>query len=111
MVAQDERPVAPRREASWFRANGAAVGRLALVLLVAAAVISYPLLFHRLEPYALPELPDESFSERDALLEALSELKQALRAGKISPADYEAQRGRLERGYVELVEGEGEPGP
>ena len=35
MVAQDERPVAPRQEASWFRANGAAVGRLALVLLVA----------------------------------------------------------------------------
>ena len=35
MVAQDERPVAPRREASWFRADGTAVGRLALVLLVA----------------------------------------------------------------------------
>ena len=87
------------------------LGVIALVLLVAAAVISYPLLFHRLEPYALPELPDESFSERDSLLEALSELEQAFRAGKISRVDYEAQRGRLERGYVELVEREGEPGP
>ena len=35
MVAQGERPVAPRREASWFRADGTAIGRLALVLLVA----------------------------------------------------------------------------
>ena len=35
MVAQDERPVARKREASWFRAHGVAAGQLALVLLVA----------------------------------------------------------------------------
>ena len=34
MVAEDDRPVAQQRESSWFRAGGAALGQLALVLLV-----------------------------------------------------------------------------
>jgi hypothetical protein len=76
-----------------------------LVLLVAAAAISYPLLMQRLEPYDLPELPDESFSERDALLEALSDLEDSFHAGKVSEGDYAVQKQRLELRYIEVVEG------
>lgn len=75
-----------------------------LVLLVAAGVISYPLLMQHLEPYDLPELPDESFSERDALLEALSDLEESYHAGKVSEGDYAAQKQRLELRYIEVVE-------
>ena len=80
-----------------------------LLLLIAAAVISYPLLMRRLEPYTLPDLPDESFSESDALLEALSDLENSYRAGKVSQGDYAAQRQRLELRYIEVVEA-GAPG-
>jgi hypothetical protein len=76
-----------------------------LLLLIAAAVISYPLFMRRLEPYALPDLPDETFSESDALLEALSDLEDSFRAGKVSEADYAAQKQRLELRYIEVVEG------
>jgi hypothetical protein len=76
-----------------------------LVLLIVAGVISYPLLVHRLEPYARPDLPDETFSERDALLEGLSDLEESHRAGKVSQQDYEAQKQRLQLRYIQVVEG------
>ena len=62
MVAQDERPVAPGREATWFRANGWAVGRLALVLLVA-----YLCLFNGLTAFGLvgPDEPRYASIARD----------------------------------------------
>ncbi|HKI99200.1 MAG TPA: hypothetical protein VKB51_12070 [bacterium] len=76
-----------------------------LLLLVLAGVIGYPLFMTRLEPYALPDLPDESFSERDALLEALSDLEESYHAGKVSETDYSAQKQRLELQYIEVTEG------
>jgi hypothetical protein len=76
-----------------------------VLLLLVAGVISYPLLLHRLEPYDLPELPDDSFSERDALLEALSDLEDSFHAGKVSEPDYAAQKQRLELRYIQVVEG------
>ena len=62
MVAQDERPVASGREAPWFRANGWAVGRLALVLLVA-----YLCLFNGLTAFGLvgPDEPRYASIARD----------------------------------------------
>jgi hypothetical protein len=78
----------------------------ALVLLLVAGVISYPLVMQALEPYALAELPDESFSERDALLEAMSDLEDSFRAGKVSQGDYDAQKQRLQLRYIEVVEGD-----
>ena len=62
MVAQDERPVARRREASWFRADGAAGGRIALVLLVA-----YVCFFHGLTAFGLvgPDEPRYASIARD----------------------------------------------
>ena len=80
-----------------------------LVLLLAAAVISAPLILQHLEPYDLPDLPDESFSERDALLEAMSDLEDSFHAGKVSEGDYAAQKQRLQLRYIEVVEG-GAPG-
>ena len=80
-----------------------------LVLLLAAGVISAPLILQRLEPYNRPDLPADAFSERDALLEALSDLEDSLRAGKVSQDDYAAQKQRLQLRYIEVVEG-GAPG-
>lgn len=75
-----------------------------LLLVLAAAALSYPLFFQRLEQYLLPDLPSEEFSERDALLEALSELEYSHDAGKLSDRDYDDQRAALEARYVEVTE-------
>jgi hypothetical protein len=80
-----------------------------LVLLLAAGVISAPLILQRLEPYDLPDLPADAFSERDALLEAMSDLEDSFHAGKVSQDDYAAQKQRLQLRYIEVVEG-GAPG-
>ena len=62
MVAQDDRPVTPRREASWFGTHGAAGGRLALVLLVA-----YVCFFNGLTAFGLvgPDEPRYASIARD----------------------------------------------
>lgn len=74
------------------------------LLLLAVAIVSYPLIFQPAEPYVLPKLPPEEFSERDALLDAMDELEHAFHSGKLSQADYEAERTRLEVQYVSVVE-------
>lgn len=78
----------------------------AILLLIAAGVISVPLMARRIEPYDLPDLPDESFRERDALLEAMSDLEASFHQGKLSEDDYMAQKRRLQLQYIEVV-GEG----
>ena len=65
MFAQDPRnnsPVARTRWASWFRANGAAGGQLALVLLVA-----YVCFFHGVSAFGLvgPDEPRYASIARD----------------------------------------------
>ncbi len=81
-----------------------------VVLVVVAVIVSYPLVFHRLEPYAHPDVPEEPFNERDALLDALGDLESSHRAGKLSDADYATQKARLELRYIEVVEAEGAGG-
>lgn len=76
----------------------------AVVLLITAGIISVPLMMGRIEAYALPDLPDESFSERDALLEALSDLEASFRQGKLSEEDYTEQKQRLQVQYIQTVE-------
>ncbi len=78
-----------------------------LVVLLAVLVVSYPLVVLGLETYLHPQGEEEPYTERDALLEAISELEQAHRAGKLSPQDHEAERRRLEAEYIRLVEGSG----
>jgi hypothetical protein len=75
-----------------------------VLLLLAVAVVSYPLVFQPAEPYALPKLPPSEFSERDALLDAIDDLEHSFHSGKVSQADYEAQRARLEVQYVAVLE-------
>ena len=78
------------------------------LLLAVALVISLPLLRGALVPYALeaePGQPEEDFSERDALLDALSDLEDSFGAGKLTRPDYEAQKERLQLRYVEVVDG------
>ena len=74
-----------------------------LILLLAVAVVSYPLVFQPAEPYRLANPPAE-FSERDAMLDAIDDLEHSFHSGKVSPADYEAQRARLEVQYVAVLE-------
>ncbi len=75
-----------------------------LVLLLAVAVVSYPLVFQPAEPYRLPTLPPAEFSERDALLDAIDDLEHSFHSGKLSAADYEAQRARMESQYIDVLE-------
>ena len=74
------------------------------VLVAALAVVSYPLFFQSLEPHQVPDVSDDAFNERDALLEALSDLEQARLSKKMSEADHAAQKARLEARYIQLLE-------
>lgn len=75
-----------------------------LVLLAALAVVTYPFFFEDVESYRVPDQPEDVFNEGDALLEALSDLELAYGAGKLSPADYESEKARLEHRYIKVVE-------
>ncbi len=71
-----------------------------LMLLAAAGLLSLPLWAAPGQPYALQHSPAPAFTERDALLEALSELELAFGGGKLSPEDYERQKAGLQREYL-----------
>jgi len=75
----------------------------AVVLAGVGILVVWPLIFDRLEPYQLAGMPDESFSERDSLLEALSELEQSFLSGKISETDYSSQKKVLQKRYIQVV--------
>lgn len=75
----------------------------AVVLTIAAAVISLPLVFAPVETYAVGDPPDTEYSERDALLEAMSELELSFQTGKLSGDDYQAQKARLQRQYLRVI--------
>ena len=79
-----------------------------LVLLAALAVVTYPLFFQHVEAYRLTDPPNETFNEGDSLLEALSDLELAHGAGKLSQADYEQEKSRLEIRYIQVLEEQGE---
>ena len=71
-----------------------------LLLLAAAVLLSLPLVAMGGQPYVMEEPPAPSFTERDALLEAMSELELSHGAGKLSREDYERQKARLQREYL-----------
>jgi len=74
------------------------------VLALAGLAIAWPLLFQRVEPYAAARARSTPFSERDALLEAMSELELEYQSGKLSEADYRAAKSRYELDYVRLAQ-------
>ena len=76
------------------------------VLLLAAVGLAYPLLMQRPESYLSPQAASTPFSERDALLEAMSELETEYAGGKLSDTDYGREKERLQRQYLEVVRGE-----
>jgi hypothetical protein len=73
------------------------------LLLLALAVLAYPLLFQSTEAYRSSEGVSTEFSERDALLEAMSELEVEYQSGKLSRADYESAKARYEGEYLALA--------
>jgi hypothetical protein len=75
-----------------------------LVMVIAAAVLSAPLLLHRLEPYLMPAPRGAERSAADRILEALSDLEQSRLSGKVTPAGYAAQREKLETEYIQVTE-------
>jgi hypothetical protein len=77
-----------------------------LLLLLAVAVVSYPLVMQAAESYILPKAPPSEFSERDALLDAIDDLEHSFHSGKVSQADYESLRAQLEVQYVAVLEAE-----
>ena len=62
--------------------------------------ITYPLFFQPLRKYQLPVPDAEEFSQRDALLAALSELEEGKLMGRLSRADYQQQKLVLQRQYL-----------
>lgn len=76
-----------------------------ILLLLSALIVSYPLLAEAVERYTPERAEPEAFTERDALLEALSDLELSWQGGKLSEQDYEAEKARLEGEYIRLVEG------
>ncbi len=76
----------------------------AVVLLAAMAVLAYPLVLQRLESYrGVAHETSTAFSERDALLEAMSDLELEFRAGKVTAGDYEREKARLQRAYLSVA--------
>lgn len=73
------------------------------MLLVAVAILAYPLVIQRLESYRVSHETSTAFSERDALLDAMSDLELEFRAGKITAGDYEREKARLQRAYLSAV--------
>lgn len=74
-----------------------------LLLIAAAGFITVPLLFHRAEPFTPADPKVADFQERDALLDAMSELELSYGGGKISEADYKRQKLSLQREYLSVV--------
>lgn len=74
------------------------------VLLLALAVVAYPLVFQRVEALHSGEAISTEFSERDALLEAMSELELEYQSGKLSRTDYEGAKARYQTEYATLVD-------
>ena len=62
--------------------------------------IIYPLFFQPLQKYQLPVPEGEEFSQRDALLAALSELEDDQLMGRLSREDYQQQKLALQRQYL-----------
>ncbi len=81
-----------------------------LVLLLAAAVIGYPLVFGALEPHIIAAPHDAEYAESDALLEAMSELELSHGSGKLSQQDYDKQKLRLQKQYLQAVQATGRQG-
>ena len=77
---------------------------LYLFVLVALCVlfVGFPLFFQKLKPLQLFEKKEEEFSEPESLLMSLSELDDEYLLGKQSKKDYQSQRLKLQRRYLEL---------
>ena len=76
------------------------------MFVISVVVISFPLVRDSLEYFDERESDDEEYSERDALLEALSDLELSFDTGKISEAAYKNQKLELQKQYLKVVEGE-----
>lgn len=74
-----------------------------ILLIVAAGVITIPLVFHKAEAVTRLDSPVADFQERDALLDAMSELELSFGSGKISEPDYQRQKHALQREYLSVV--------
>ena len=74
------------------------------LFLVALSVlfVGFPLFFQKLKPLQLSEKKEEEFSEPESLLMSLSELDDEYLLGKQSKKDYQSQRLKLQRRYLEL---------
>ena len=74
-------------------------------IVVSVVVVSYPLVVERVERFEDRETEDAEYSERDALLEALSDLELSLDTGKISEQAYQDQKLQLQKQYLKVMNG------
>ena len=64
--------------------------------------VCFPLFFQKLKPLQLSEKKENEFSEPESLLMSLSELDDEYLLGKQSKNDYQSQRLKLQRRYLEV---------
>ena len=74
---------------------------LVLVALI-VLFVGFPLFFQKLKPLQLSGKKGDEFSEQESLLMSLSELDDEYLLGKQSKKDYQSQRLKLQRRYLEL---------
>lgn len=73
----------------------------ALLFVLTIAIVTFPLFFGRLQQHELPRLQVDT-SEADALLNALSELEDDFQLGRLTREEYQQQKIRLQRQYLQL---------
>ena len=77
----------------------------ALLLLLTIGWVTFPLFFSKIQGYELQKTEsDTDTSESDALLSALSELEDDFQMGRLNKDEYQQQKIRLQRQYLELKE-------
>ena len=72
-----------------------------IIIVVSVVAITYPLFWSKLQCYELPEVAGQDYSLADYWLSALSDLEDDYALGRISNRDYQQQKIRLQRRYLE----------
>ncbi len=72
------------------------------MIFLTVAFVGYPLFFKKIQPYELSGVDALTFSEREEVLAALSDLEDEFLLGQLSKQEYQTQKTHYQRRYLEL---------
>jgi len=76
-----------------------------VLLLLTVTAITYPLFFSKIQDYFLTQKTvGKDFSEADVLLSSLSDLEDDYALGRVDKKEYQTQKIKLQRSYLEVKE-------